>query len=126
MATPFKMKGSPFARNFGAGGSPLQKNPKKILQAGKKVYDYGKKLIKSFKKQPVEKTYFNTKTGTYSSKPSGNVHKTGDTYSKTYPHYKTKPTNNYSGPRKTKNTILPSEKRVPWDPTKRQILRHGK
>ena len=42
MAGPFKMKGSPMQRNFGIGGSPLQKNPKKILQAGKKIWDAGK------------------------------------------------------------------------------------
>ena len=88
MAGPFKMKGSPMQRNFGVGGSPMQKNPKRMMQTAKKVWDYGKKLF------------------TKSTKP-------------------TKPTNNYSGPRKTKHTILPSEKRVPWDPTKRQILRHG-
>jgi len=48
MAGPFKMKGSPMQKNFGIGGSPLQKNPKKILQAGKKIWDAGKNLIKKY------------------------------------------------------------------------------
>jgi hypothetical protein len=89
MAGPFKMKGSPMQRNFGIGGSPLQKNPKNIVKAVRKVWDYGKNLIKSFKKPPVERTYFNTNTGRYQSTPSGNVHKKGNTYSKNYPHHKT-------------------------------------
>ena len=78
-STPFKMMGS---------SSPMQKNPKRIMQTAKKVWDYGKKLF------------------TKSTKP-------------------TKPTNNYSGPRKTKHTRTPSEKREPGDPTKRQTIRNG-
>jgi hypothetical protein len=97
MSGPFKMKGSPLARNFNISTeSPvkqvavIKKGVQLATKYGKKVYETAKKAYKSVKGTPkTEKTYFNVKTGRHQSKPSGNVHKTGDTYSETYPHYKT-------------------------------------
>jgi hypothetical protein len=119
MGTPFKMKGSPMARNFGISAeSPVKSGGlvRTAVKAGKKLYNAAKNAYNSAKgTTKVEPTYFNKSTGRFqSTKPKPNTNTKS-----------TKPTNNYSGPRKTKNTILPSEKRVPWDPTKRQILRHG-
>ena len=62
---------------------------KLAVKYGKKAYKGVKKAFKGNKAKSTEPTYFNVKTGRYQSTPSGNVHKTGDTYSETYPHFKT-------------------------------------
>ena len=92
MGTPYKMKGSPMARNFNIGTeSPVKQVGlvKLAVKYGKKAYKGVKKAFKGNKAKSTEPTYFNVKTGRYQSTPSGNVHKTGDTYSETYPHFKT-------------------------------------
>ena len=92
MEAPYKMKGSPMQRNFGVGTeSPVKQAGlvKLAVKAGKKVYKGVKKVFKANKAKSTEPTYFNVKTGRHQSTPSGNVHKKGDTYSKTYPHYRT-------------------------------------
>ena len=81
------------ARNFGINAESPAKQVglvKLAVKTGKKVYNKAKNIYKSIKGTPKpEPTYFNVKTGRYQSKPSGNVHKKGDTYSETYPHYRT-------------------------------------
>ena len=99
MGTPFKMKGSPMARNFNIGTeSPVKQVGlvKLAVKYGKKAYKGVKKAIKGSSKSEAnteyfrtEPTYFNVKTGRYQSTPLRNVHKKGDTYSETYPHFKT-------------------------------------
>ena len=97
MGTPFKMKGSPMARNFGINAeSPVKqvavvkKGVQLAAKYGKKAYNKVKKVFKGNKAKSNESTYFNTGTGRYqSTKPKGGNHKTGDTYSETYPHYRT-------------------------------------
>jgi len=75
MSTPFKMKGSPMARNFGVGTeSPLKSGGlvKIAIKGAKKVYDKVKKVYKSTKgTTKPEPTYFNKSTGRYqSTKPT--------------------------------------------------------
>ena len=82
MSGPFKMKGSPMARNFNIGAeSPvkqvavIKKGVQLATKYGKKVYETAKKAYNNVKGTPkTEPTYFNKSTGRYqSTKPKTNA-----------------------------------------------------
>tara|TARA_R110000772_G_scaffold49620_1_gene114234 strand:+ start:144 stop:590 length:447 start_codon:yes stop_codon:yes gene_type:complete len=148
MGTPYKMKGSPMARNFGVGTeSPLKSGGlvKIAVKGAKKVYDTAKKIYKSTKGTPkTEPTYFNKSTGRYqSTKPKTKAKSnTKTSTTRTNADGKSTTTVNKTNGKTTSEatrtswpSVKPGSKSMhsgtttnaggkvtAWDPTKRQIL----
>ena len=123
MAGPFKMKGSPMARNFGVGiesplksGALIKKGVGLAVKYGKKVY----KAIKGTKPKANNKT--STTRTNADGKSTTTVNKTnGKTTSEatrtSWPSVKPGSKSMHSG-----TTTNAGGKVTAWDPTKRQVL----
>ena len=112
MATPFKMKGSPMARNFGINAESPAKQVglvKLAVKTGKKVYKGVKKLINSKKTTKATEVKHSLLEG-----------KTGSKGTKNY--------NPFNDPNKAKKTIMSDPKINPAIRTEytNQFLKAGK
>tara|TARA_R110002096_G_scaffold406221_1_gene604421 strand:- start:263 stop:622 length:360 start_codon:yes stop_codon:yes gene_type:complete len=119
MSGPFKMKGSPMARNFNIGAE----SPVKQVGLVKLAVKYGKKVYKAIKgtkpkannKTSTTRTNADGKSTTTVNKTNGKT--TSEATRTSWPSVKPGSKSMHSG-----TTTNAGGKVTAWDPTKRQVL----
>jgi hypothetical protein len=106
-STPFKMMGS---------SSPLQKNPKNVVKAVRKAWDYAKKYFSKVKKTKVNNNTSTTRTNaggnsTTTTTPTSEITRTS------WPNVKPGTKSKFPG-----TTTDASGNVTAFDPTKRQVI----
>jgi hypothetical protein len=123
MGTPYKMKGSPLARNFGINAESPVKQLAVVKKGVQLVAKYGKKAYNAIKgtkpkgniKTSITRTNTGGKSTTTVNKTNGKT--TSEATRTSWPSVKPGSKSTHSG-----TTTNAGGKVTAWDPTKRQVL----